>query len=84
MAINNSTKFERLKKAVETKKSELSEAKGQLSVIQKKAKEVFGTDDVKELTAMKENMEKEQDQIKSKIQKLEKKLENVLEDMSDE
>ena len=77
--MQNKDKFDQLKKKLQEKNNELSEAKGQLNALLESAKEEFGTDDLEELKQIMNDLKEECEELKDKKKKLENKIEELLE-----
>jgi len=78
------SKFEKLKKRVETLQNELSEAKGKLASTKQTAREEFGTDDSDKLKALLNKNIVKIKKLESSIESLSNELEEKLEEIEKE
>lgn len=76
-------KFEKLKNDLETKSSELSEAKGKLNALLQSAKEEFGTDDLDKLKEIEEDYAQQKDKLENEKEELEEKIEELLSEIEE-
>ncbi len=76
-------KFQQLKESIDTKKEELSKAKGKYEAAKNQAEKEFETSDIKELENLKEQKEQEEEELQEEIDNLTKEIEDELDEMED-